>query len=403
MISISSFKRRFIYRKISFRFDDISAIHPLCAKAHLMRQKIIPAKLYEIPIPSFSHLFQKTLSQKKTTQLLEQLSLLLSRNIPLLSALRLIQETSPDFAIRATTEHMMHALHQGSTLTDALKNQCHRLTPPEIQLLHLGEEMGLILKMLKQILGYRKQTEKLSRSMYQACRYPALLIVFALLILGFLVMNIIPQFVSLYQQSNSSIPYTVQILLMLSDVLKTQGTYLISIVFFVALSFKYLYDHNPKFYASVCYFLFYCPFIAPFTKNFLLCKILKNLSISLNAHLPLSQALRFAQSSTQHPIFQKMFEQIILNIESGVSLYQAFGQSVCFNPHMLHLVRLAEQSGQIPEVFSELAALSEENLEAQMNLLLHYLQPCLLLIVGCFIALILIAIYTPILSLGQQL
>jgi type II secretory pathway component PulF len=393
---------RFTYRHQKKQSQIYSSYH-ICALAMLLRQDI---SVNNISLSAFyinwKKLFQRNPSHLTLTQFLKQLLSLLTANIPILDAIFLLKQTHPKKNIRQIAAMLFIDLERGIALSQALHKNCPSLGMSAISLLSLAENTGTLIPALGQLIKQREQIDKLTRQVRQSLRYPIILLILSLLIINLLLVVVIPQFSSLYQQMGNEIPASTQILLAISSGLQRYGIiiFFISIIFIAG--FRYLLHHNPIVKKSLHYFLYYCPGINHLIKQSVCSRVLHCLAIALNAQSPILTALSYAKEAADNIVYEKSFDFIIQQMQQGASLYDAFSKARCFNDEILHLIRIGEESGQLAEMFTELALLTQQRMENTFGQISQYAEPAMMLVVGGVIAFILMSLYGPILLLGQQ-
>jgi len=322
-------------------------------------------------------------------------------NIPILSALTLLQQSPPSKSLRLLAMHLYQDLTQGITLHQSLTQHYLHLGKANLNLIKMAENTGTLLTVLTHIIQHREQIELVTKKIRQSLRYPLFLLVISAIIIVGLLLMVIPQFTVLYQQMNSELPHTTRWLLAVSAFLKQRGLPLLMLTSFSLLVLRHCRQKSDTFNTCMHYISYYCPIINRFVKQLAYMRITRCLAISLSAQTPLITALMHAKEAVNHSLFEKKLLFIQNQIREGNSLFNSFLNANCFPKDMIHLIHIAEESGQIAEIFTQIAELSQQHTEQLLQQLSQLMEPLMMLFIGSFIAFILLSLYSPILSLGQ--
>ena len=72
-----------------------------------------------------------------------------------------------------------------------------------------------------------------------------------------------------------------------------------------------------------------------------------------------------------------------------------------FLPGMVHLVRLGEETGRLEALLTQAGVQCEESLDQLQSQFLPMIEPVLMLIMGCIVGGIILAMYLPVFSMGD--
>src|SRR5262249_42194688 len=132
----------------------------------------------------------------------------------------------------------------------------------------------------------------------------------------------------------------------------------------------------------------------------IMARCLSVLAMTLQAGLPLLDALQLMIKITSFIPYTKAFEQISHEVRNGQRLHTAFAQTKRFSTRTLALIEVGEESGQLQQMLQHLANYFSERTEQRIKTLLQLMEPAIMLFLSVVIGGLVIAMYLPIFRLG---
>ncbi len=90
-------------------------------------------------------------------------------------------------------------------------------------------------------------------------------------------------------------------------------------------------------------------------------------------------------------------------VKNGKSITDEFTSAGFFPATVIQMVKAGEESGDMDQMLESAAQFYEENLAVKIELFSSILQPVLIIVIGIFIAVIIISIFLPVFQLGTVL
>jgi type II secretory pathway component PulF len=127
-----------------------------------------------------------------------------------------------------------------------------------------------------------------------------------------------------------------------------------------------------------------------------LSRVAQALGALLNSGVRILEALRVAGDTVGNLAVREVFPQIVKSISTGETLASACQQAKLLPPLMVNLIRTGEETGQLPEMLSQLADIYEEEAERTVTAVVRLLEPALIIVLGAVIATIVAAVMLPV-------
>ena len=174
------------------------------------------------------------------------------------------------------------------------------------------------------------------------------------------------------------------------------GAILIGVAIFIFLKTK-----RGKYAFDV--FKLYAPFIGKVQVDLITARYARAFSLLLSSGMPMSETLNALEIIIGNQCLQKRFKKVKEEVSQGVSLTKAL-QNLNFFPEILiQMVSVGERTASLDEVMTRTYKYFDERVEASLNALTAKIQPLMLLIMGVTIGSMFLAVYSPMLSIMNQL
>ena len=344
------------------------------------------------------------LSKSDQLTFAQQLLSLLTAGLPLLNAMRLILVSSP--------KHWQHCLSnlctqlmQGESFSQALLAQRNQFSAEFINLIRVSEHTGNIELALQTICRQLEAQIELRRKVQQALSYPTITLASSFLLILVMMIWVVPVFKDVFAHFQAELPAPTKVLIQISTVIEHYfleiGTLLISSTgLFLLAWFK-----MPRLQKKCDQLSFCIPMLGKLFRLATLTYWCRTLGHLLESGLALPDALRVtAQSSNHwlsHDLSAEVFKHLTRGWPLGDALTRADPKHVLFDIETLQLLRIASESGSLPQMLGKRANSLGSQLSNRLNTLSQSLEPLLILFVGIVIGSLVIILYLPIFNLGQ--
>lgn len=339
------------------------------------------------------------ISTRQLANLFHNLSLLVASGIPLSSALSLTQQYVQSSALKSVLRQLLESVNNGAALSSACQNMPSIFSPFIVSMIKSGERSGALTESLTQISQYLNQKQSLSKKLRQAALLPSITFALAILITLGIFIFIIPQFEPLFAATKQTLPTSTKFLLSISNILTNHHTRTIVIlIFLLTLIGTKLAGSSRRITAFISTTALHTPGISQIIILSDLINFSHTLAMLLSAGNPLKTSLDQASSACANDVLRKQMEQLATLIDQGYSLELACKKinSPYLPEHFVVALALGEQTGKLDKILSKMVTLFQEQLDSRVYTLTTVFQPVLLIILGLFIAFIMLSVYLPV-------
>lgn len=336
-------------------------------------------------------------------QLLEQLSLLIHSGLALLPALTLLKNECRYLHWQCVLEEITYNLAQGGSFSKLLTLYPLYFPSSLTYFIYIAEESGKLDEIIKSQASQLKSKEELIKKIKKTLKYPTFLALVLIITTAIMLLYVLPEYQSLYSSFNTELPLITLLFISVSQWLINYSFTLF--ILFISLTIGYYCAriYSPSLFLAEQHLLIRIPYIGVLFKHHQLHLIFKILTITQQAGLPLLKCLNFITEQLTHPLYQQALSQMIEHITQGKSLSLFMRDNTLFPPICHQFIVSAENSGQLQFFCQKLTEWFGHRFEEQLNTLSSWLEPILMAIIALIIGTLIIAMYLPILQLGDTI
>ena len=183
-------------------------------------------------------------SKSKLVFYLSQLSAYLKSGIALADAVKLLEQQCKNVNEKKALRAVYYDLSNGDVLSVAMDKRGEAFPKLLINMIKTAEMTGNLTETLDDMVEYYSESEQTKKQMKSAMTYPIVVTVFAAIVITFILMWVVPQFVSIYEDLGSDLPGITKVVIAISDFLKNYLLFLLIGIIILCLVFIYFIISN---------------------------------------------------------------------------------------------------------------------------------------------------------------
>ncbi len=345
--------------------------------------------------------FRPGITSAQLSLLTRQLATLLEAGLTLEQAINALIEQSESEKARQVLAGVRAEILAGHTLAAAM-GKYERIFPDIYRaLVKAGEATGELGKVMSRLADYTESREALQQKVGLAFVYPVIVTVVAMLVVTGLLMYVVPQVVSVFQQSHQSLPLLTKLLIGLSAMLQAAWLYLLLLMAAAVLLVRVMLQREEIRYRWHLYVL-HLPVLGRLVRGINAARMASTLAILAGSGVPLLAAIHAAAGVVRNLPMRRALEEASRKVREGVELSRALAASGLFPVILIHLISSGESSGKLDAMLERAAAQQEREVANYTSVLTALLEPALILAMGGIVLLIVLAILMPIIEMNQM-
>jgi general secretion pathway protein F len=328
------------------------------------------------------------------------LALLLQSGARLDEALELLAADVDVGRLRSIVSAVRSSVLAGETLADALARHPRHFPPIYVALIRVGEASGALAQMLQVLARERSRAEATRRKLADALRYPIFLLFAAAAVLVFFLTFVLPQFGAVLRDFGAPIDPIAKVFIGLSEFLLANKD-LIGVSAVIALGGAFFTARQAKLRIAVISRLIRMPLIrtvASFHRTAIFCR---NLDVLLAAAVPLTTTLRILVDIMGATGSSTTWATVTDRVRHGGKLSDAISESRALPDTAVRMLRLGEETGQLPLLAGRVAEFYEMKLQRSIDRLVGIVGPVAIVTISVIIGGLIISVMTSLLSVSQ--
>ncbi len=339
-------------------------------------------------------------SGKELVVFTHQLATLIRAGVPLLECLDILSGEAENSTLQQVVTRIRQDVTGGTLLAHALRNYPTIFHEFYRSMVEVGESTGRLDESLAQLAVYLDKHAQLRAKIFSGLAYPALLVFVAMLVLIFLMIWVVPLFSGLFQDMGESLPWLTQMVIDVAEGFKNYFFLLLSLFGCLVLGVRWMLK-DPKSRQVIDGLVLRTPLFGDVFRKAAIVRFARTLGFLIHRGVPLLTALGVSGTVTGNKVLEQSIKLSTTAVEDGRPLSETLRASHVFPPMVTQMIKVGESTGSLDAMLDKIADLFEQEVDRTVATLTSVLEPCVILVVGCGIALVVVAMYLPIFSIGS--
>ena len=329
-----------------------------------------------------------------------QLSTMISAGVPIIGSLEILVQQTQNKRFKRVLKSILDRVSSGIPLGNALAEHPKTFDVLSTSLIRSGEESGTLDVSLNRLSGFLEAQENLRKKIISAFTYPAVVMCIIVIVLGVLCVVVVPLFQKSFGHLGVQMPWLTLRVFDLGEWAQKNWYYIP-----IAGVIIYLILHNLRKVPGMSLPLDKAKLKMPVFGGIIykssIARSFRTMASLLKSGVPVLQTLELAGDVANNELIKKNFYTMRDAASMGVPLNTIMKEKKLFPPMITHMVAVGEETGRTDEMLAKVADWYEAELEETIKRLSSIMEPVLVLIIGGVVAIMVFAIFLPIISAIQ--
>lgn len=339
-------------------------------------------------------LFAPKVKKKDLAVFCRQFYTMLDAGLGIVKCLEILEKQTENKTLAKSIASVFEDVQKGFTLSEAMKSHKNVFPQLLIHMVEAGEVSGNLDTIMERMAVHYEKESKLEQKIKSAMIYPIMLAVVSIAVVVFLLVSVLPTFISMFEGSGQALPGPTQILLDISNWLSSYWYIFISMVLGLILAFVVL-RRTPGGRRFLDNLKLKIPVVKDTTVKIITSRFTRTLSTLLASGIPLIQSIEVVSKIVGNKVVYDRLEVATDDIRKGVSLSRAVRNVGVFPPMVDSMINIGEESGALDDILNKTADFYDDEVEASLQKMTTLMEPLMLVFMAVIIGFIVIAIAMP--------
>ena len=373
--------------------------------SYLTDEKMIVYEIETNKSTNFLHaestLFKTKMSNKDLIFWLAQLSTYIKAGIPLTDGVRVLAQQDKRKKYRSLYKSLIYELTTGQTFSEALRRQGAAFPALLVNMIKSSEMTGSVEKTLDEMSEYYQEIEDTKKAIIGAVAYPAVVMVFALGIVIFMLTYIVPKFVDVYKSMKAEINSITQICLDLSAFLKNNYLYLIAGVLIVIVAYVYSFKKIKAFRTAMQRVYMHIPVVGKLIIAKEMTLFARTFASLQKNNVLLTDSIDILAKITGNEIYKDLMLRTINNLIKGNKMSDTFTNHWAIPEIAKFMITTGESTGELAEMLDKVADYYQKEERNTVASIKTFIEPVMIIGLAVVVGFILVAILIPMFDIYQ--
>lgn len=334
-----------------------------------------------------------------------QMSTLIQAGLPLLRSLEVMikqQEKKPKF--KKMLESVAEKVSSGGTLSDGLAMYPKTFDKLYVNMVRAGEAGGVLDLVLTRLAQFQEKSIRTIKKVKSAMIYPSVIMFVAVGIVTLLMMVVVPQFESIFEQMlrGAPLPGPTQIVVDISDLFSSNPILVLGgmagLIMGVVLLKKTKQGSKGFDWLGL-----HVPVVRDVVSKSNVSRITRTFGTLLSSGVPILQALQITGDTLTNFFFVKAMTNIHNAVRDGESMAVQMDREPVFPTMVTSMVEIGEETGELPDMLTRIADNFDEDVDNAVAGVTSLIEPVMIVFLAVVVGFIVIALFLPIVSIIENL
>lgn len=362
------------------------------ARSGTSLQSLLPASL----VAQFSKKRRPKLQELATFT--NQLANLLNSGMPLTVALTSMAHLQTKGIPAEVSRDLKQEVTEGRSLSDAMARQPVIFSDLYVNMVRAGESSGALVQVLRRMAIHFQTFADVQAKFKSAMIYPVMVICVGIGLVVFFMMVMMPKFIEIFNGFNIELPLPTRFLIATSNIFTSYWWALIGAVLMIFFAFK-RFQTSTFGGRKMDEWSMKVPVMGNVVRVNLFGQFARTLGTLLQNGVPVLMALKITEQVMPNRLIKEAISKTRDAVTDGKTLAQPLAATKLFPQLMIDLVRIGEETGDVPGSLNNIADTYENELQIALRVMSDLIGPVLIMFMAVIVGFLLLSIFLPLFKL----
>ncbi len=388
-------------RKNKGQKGKIEAPNEGAVRAQLQRMKIAPTKIKVKPKDLFENIafLQPGIKEHDIIIFARQFSTMIDAGLPIIQCLDILYSQQENPTFKKLIKTLKESVEGGQTLAEALKKFPKQFDTLFVNMIAAGEAGGILDVILRRLAAYLEKAAKLKSQVKSAMMYPAITLAIAILVVIVILVFVIPVFQDMFADFGKELPIPTQIVVNLSDMVKTKILYIIGGFILLVFAYKKWYG-TPKGRAFMDNLFLKLPIFGILIRKVAVAKFTRTMGTMMSSGVPILDGLDIVAKTAGNTTVERAIYHVRSGITEGRTMADPLSESDVFPSMVCSMIAVGESTGALDAMLEKIADFYDDEVDTAVDNLTSAIEPLMMVFMGVLIGGLVVSMYLPVFQMA---
>lgn len=332
----------------------------------------------------------------------QQLSNLLKCGMPLTVALQSMTHLETKGISSDVSKDLKQDVMEGKSLSDALSKQPKIFSDLYVNMVRAGEQSGALVEVLKRLADHFERFAEVQQKFVAAMIYPAIVACVGLVIIVFFMTFMLPKFMTIFEGLKVPLPWATRMLMGISHLFSSYWWLMLLVVVAIGVIFnRFKATENGK--RKLDSWKMNAPVLGRAVQLNLFGQFARTLSTLLINGVPVLTALKITEQIVPNTVVKEAIARTREEVTDGKTIAQPLARSKLFPQLMIDLLKIGEETGDVPGALQNIAETYESELSIQLRVMTNLIEPAMIIVMAVGVGFLLFSVLSAMFAITSTL
>lgn len=336
---------------------------------------------------------------RERVTLLNQLAVGLSAGLPLVNALRVVEEQAESSAVRGLVSRLASAVTSGQSLSEAMVDERRTFDTMQVSMVRAGETAGVLDEIMASLAGFAERDLELREKLRAAAIYPLMVVGLGIVSILVILIFILPRIMGVVGETGAALPLPTRILMGLTETLRSPLGIGLGVVAVAGAVGLWRWSTTPGGTLWLDTMKLRLPLIGPATRRVAVSRFARTLGTLSSAGVRITEALPIVRDTLGNEALAQHVDHAAHEIARGAGIADQLKESGQFPPMLIQVIAMGERTGRLDELLMQTATSYDKETAAALQRVMAVVPVLFILALALVVAFILAAALLPIIGM----
>jgi len=325
-----------------------------------------------------------------------QFAALVNAGVALVRGLGVLADQCPNPKLKRALQEISSDVQQGTNLSDAMRKHPQCFDGLYVSMIQAGEVGGVLDDVLNRLSKLLEDVARLQNQIKSAMAYPITVGIIALLVFLGMTVFLLPIFAGIFEELDAELPVFTQIMLNISNILRTPIYSITLIIVVMVLAFAYRQYYKTRVgRETIDRFSLKMPLFGDLIQKSCTARFCRTFGALSRSGVPILTSLEIVRDTAGNQVIANAVDEARREVQSGGMISLALQREKVFPIMAIQMMSIGEETGEIDTMLMKVADFYEDEVEQAVKALTSIMEPIMIVFLGGMVGSILVAMYLP--------